>query len=70
MFVPKGGASPELFFLGEHGEELEKIDLSTMNQEECNQLLVDRGFVKKASKEEQLPEEVTKKLYYKRADEL
>ena len=41
-----------------------------MNQEECNQLLVDRGFVKKASKEEQLPEEVTKKLYYKRADEL
>ena len=48
----------------------QKIDLSPMSREECKQLLFDRGFVMKSSKEEELSEEVKSTLYYKRADEL
>ena len=48
----------------------QKIDLSKLNREECNELLINRGFYKKESKNEEVPEEVLKSLRYKRADEL
>lgn len=41
-----------------------------MNREECNQLLLDRGFFRKENKEETIPDDVIDTLYYKRADEL
>ena len=41
-----------------------------MDRKECNQLLLDRGFHKKDSRNQKVPEEVLNNLRYKRADEL
>ena len=50
--------------------KFQKIDLSKLNREECNELLINRGFYKKENKNAEVPEEVLKTLRYKRADEL
>lgn len=41
------GAPPELVLLGENDEELERIKLAPYNREECNQLLIEKGFLLK-----------------------
>ncbi|XP_030034603.1 selenoprotein M-like [Manduca sexta] len=44
------GAPPELVLLGDGDRELERLPLSQLNREECNELLQERGFTKKPSK--------------------
>ncbi|XP_014474090.1 PREDICTED: selenoprotein M-like [Dinoponera quadriceps] len=41
------GAVPELVFFNEHEEEVERLVLSSLTREECNDLLVSKGFTKK-----------------------
>lgn len=48
-FKPIPGAMPELVLLRENFEEVERIQLSQLNREECNELLISKGF-KKTSK--------------------
>lgn len=46
------GAPPEVVLLDADDQELERIDLSNLNREECNKVLGDNGFAKKGNKEE------------------
>ncbi|XP_023952398.1 selenoprotein M [Bicyclus anynana] len=46
------GAKPELIFLGNSDQELERIGLSDLSRQECNELLLEAGFNKKTKKEE------------------
>nr|XP_034840020.1 selenoprotein M-like [Maniola hyperantus] len=46
------GAPPELIFLGNGDKELERVVLSSLSREECNELLANAGFSKKTNKEE------------------
>jgi hypothetical protein len=68
-FVKKPGAPPVLYFLNKDGQAVETIDLSKYTQEECRQLLLDRGFYMKSSEDEEVPEEY-KNGPYKRKEEL
>ncbi|KAK8395754.1 hypothetical protein O3P69_005687 [Scylla paramamosain] len=56
-FKHVGGATPELVLLNKHGEVLERIDIKKMSQEEINNLVLKKGFYKKAAKEEEVPRE-------------
>ncbi|XP_062526753.1 selenoprotein M [Bombyx mori] len=38
------GAPPELVLLGEGDHELERLPLSHLNQEQCNELIQSKGF--------------------------
>ncbi|XP_011687334.1 PREDICTED: selenoprotein M-like, partial [Wasmannia auropunctata] len=42
------GAIPELVLFNVHDEEVERIILSKLTREECNELLVSKGFTKKS----------------------
>ncbi|XP_028158297.1 selenoprotein M-like [Ostrinia nubilalis] len=44
------GAPPELVLLGEGDRELERLPLSQLNRQECNDLVQEKGFVKKSKK--------------------
>lgn len=46
------GAPPEFVLLGEADQELERLPLSHLNRQECNDLLEKKGFFKKSKKEE------------------
>ncbi|XP_053626094.1 selenoprotein M-like [Plodia interpunctella] len=46
------GANPELVMLGEADQELDRIPLSHLKREECNDLLKDRGFIQKPKQSE------------------
>lgn len=52
-----GGAPPELLLLNKYDQELERIDLKKLSQEEINDLMLKKGFYKKSSREEEVPEE-------------
>lgn len=41
------GAPPELVLLGENDNELERLPLSQLTRQECNDLVQERGFTKK-----------------------
>ncbi|XP_046415177.1 selenoprotein M-like [Neodiprion fabricii] len=43
-FKPIPGAVPELVLLNKNDEEVERLQLSRLNREECNELLVNKGF--------------------------
>jgi hypothetical protein len=45
------GAPPELLFLDDNDELVEKHALEHLSRKECNKLLQDRGFTPRASKE-------------------
>ncbi|NWQ81213.1 SELM protein, partial [Columbina picui] len=51
------GADPELVLLSHRYEELERIPLSDMTQEEINQLVQDLGFYRKETPDAPVPEE-------------
>lgn len=51
------GAVPEILFLNAAGEEVERLSIEKRSREECNQLLVERGFVKKEKEPEEDVEE-------------
>lgn len=44
------GASPELVVLGEGDQELDRLSLSHLDRQQCNELVQSKGFIKKASK--------------------
>ncbi|NXF61115.1 SELM protein, partial [Ciccaba nigrolineata] len=51
------GADPELVLLSHRYEELERIPLSDMTQEEINQLVQELGFYRKETPDAPVPEE-------------
>lgn len=51
------GAVPEILFLNAAGEEVERLSIEKRSREECNQLLVERGFVRKEKEPEEDVEE-------------
>lgn len=46
------GAPPELVLLGEGDRELERLPLSQLSRQECNELVQSRGFAKKKDNKE------------------
>lgn len=52
------GAKPEILFLNKDGEEVERLSLEKRSRDECNQLMLERGFQKKAVEEEQDEDEL------------
>ncbi|CAH0406719.1 unnamed protein product [Chilo suppressalis] len=46
------GAPPELILLGENDQELERLPLSQLGRQECNDLIKSKGFFKKDKKSE------------------
>ncbi|XP_017880689.1 selenoprotein M-like [Ceratina calcarata] len=46
------GAVPELVLFNENEEEVERLPLSSLTREECNNLLISKGFTKKIAKDE------------------
>ena len=56
-FKSKPGASPVLLLLNSKGETVKSFDLTKYDREGCNQLLMAQGFYKKATEEEEVPEE-------------
>ncbi|WAR01353.1 hypothetical protein MAR_007911 [Mya arenaria] len=49
---------------------VEEVALDSYSREECNKLLMDRGFRKKKSEDEELSAEELETLSYKSRDEL
>lgn len=56
-FDRRPGAPPNLYLLNKNGQKVETIDLSTLKREECNQLLLRKGFYKRAHAGEPVPED-------------
>jgi len=56
-FKNKPGAPPELLLLNKDGQTVEKIDLAPLDQKGCNDLLISKGFFKKADESSEVPEE-------------
>ncbi|KAL3244914.1 hypothetical protein MRX96_018497 [Rhipicephalus microplus] len=52
------GAKPEILFLNAAGEEVERLSLEQRSRDECNQLLTDRGFVRKVKEPEEEEEDL------------
>lgn len=49
------GAPPELVLLGEGDRELERLSLSQLSRQECNDLVQERGFtLKNKNKDKEL----------------
>ncbi|CAK1552698.1 unnamed protein product [Leptosia nina] len=46
------GAPPELVLLGDGDVELERLPLSSLKRQDCNELLKSKGFEMKSKKEE------------------
>ncbi|CAG9585892.1 unnamed protein product [Danaus chrysippus] len=46
------GAPPELILLGNGDKELERIPLSNLSRQECNDLVKSKGFIRRNDKEE------------------
>lgn len=70
LFKPLGGAPPVLQFLNQAGDIVEKVDLSEMNREQCNEELKKRGFYKKSSHDEEISSEILSNLKYGLKEEL
>lgn len=51
------GASPKLLLLNKDDKYVESIDLVQLSQSQCNDLLLQRGFYKKKTPEEEVPEQ-------------
>jgi hypothetical protein len=55
QFDRKPGAPPNLYLLNKSNQRVETIDLSPLNREECNQLLLRKGFYKRSVPGEEVP---------------
>lgn len=51
------GAPPEIVLLNRFDQVVERLQLDKLNRDSCNQLLLKKGFYKKSSKDEIVPEE-------------
>lgn len=69
MFDRKPGAPPNLYLLNKDGERVETIDLSPLSREDCNQLLLRKGFFRRDKTEDPVPTEFEEGPYIPR-DEL
>lgn len=49
-------------------QEVERIALSKLNREECNQLMLKKGFYKKTTKDEEVPEQYQSGPYKERVE--
>ncbi|RXG70751.1 Selenoprotein M [Armadillidium vulgare] len=67
-FKKSPGAPPELVLLNKSDEEIERIPLEKFSREECNELLLKKGFYKKQSEEEEVPEEFQNGPYVPREE--
>ncbi|KAK4314943.1 hypothetical protein Pmani_013811 [Petrolisthes manimaculis] len=63
-----GGAVPELLLLNKSDQEVERIGLSNLSREECNQLLLKKGFYKKTTDDEEVPDEYLNGPYKEREE--
>jgi len=50
------GASPVLLFLNKDGNTVKEEDLSEWNRDDCNNALLSRGFHKRQSQSDEVPE--------------
>jgi len=57
QFKSVPGAPPKLLLLNKDDRAVEKIDLAPHSQSQCNDLLLKRGFYKKKTAEEEVPEQ-------------
>jgi hypothetical protein len=57
QFDRKPGAPPNLYLLNKSGQRVETIDLSNLNRDQCNELLLLKGFYKRSSPDEPVPDE-------------
>ncbi|KAL2737352.1 selenoprotein M-like [Vespula maculifrons] len=48
------GASPELVLYDENEEEVERLNLVSLTREECNDLLLSKGFTKSIPKKDEI----------------
>lgn len=67
--VNKPGAPPNLIIYNLEEHEIERILLSGKSRAHCNELLLSRGFYKKRSQSESVPEEYLQGPY-RRKEEL
>lgn len=67
-YKPIGGAPPELVLLNKLDQEVERIPLEKFNREECNQLLLKKGFYKKTKQDEVVPEQYLEGPYREREE--
>lgn len=62
------GAAPKLLLLDKDDQAVETINLVPLSQSECNDLLLKRGFYKKQTPEEEVPEQYREGPYVLRED--
>lgn len=67
-FKPVGGAPPELVLLNRFDQVVERIALDKLNREECNQLMLKKGFYKKTTEDEEVPEQYLNGPYREREE--
>jgi hypothetical protein len=67
QFERKPGAPPNLYLLNKSGQRVETFDLSSLNREQCNQLLLQKGFYKRSA-DEPVPDEYLEGPYRPRED--
>lgn len=68
VFKSVGGAPPELVLLNRFDQVVERIPLEKLNREECNQLMLKKGFYKKTTQDEEVPEQYLNGPYKEREE--
>jgi len=66
-FIP--GANPDLLLMNKENQVVQRIDLAGHDREWCNDILKKKGFYKKASEEEEVPEKYKNGPYREEADQ-
>jgi hypothetical protein len=56
-FVKVPGAPPVLIYLNKFDQEVERVQLKPLSREQCNNLLLEKGFFKKKNQNDPVPEE-------------
>lgn len=68
VFKPVPGAPPSLLLLNELDEAVENVDIAEFSREDCNKYLIKRGFFKKESPQDDVPDEFKDGPYHPRED--
>jgi len=69
-FKQTHGKSPELLLLDEDEQPVEVIELSDLSHQECNDLLIRKGFYKKKHRALEVPDEYKTGPYTEKVEEL
>ncbi|KAK2703747.1 hypothetical protein QYM36_017884 [Artemia franciscana] len=62
------GASPNLKLLNRLDQVVEMLDLAKLSREDCNKLLIKKGFYRKSDLNEEVPEQHKEGPYFERED--